>query len=78
MSEVICMTDDASHPVSFDSHVSLETWETVLTLKWDKKKLFHLSAIVGLFHYIVIQGICLFPTKSLWNGLFSSFHWGTY
>lgn len=41
MVEVIYVTDDvkwkkAPHPVSFDSHVSLETWETILTLKLDK------------------------------------------
>lgn len=31
-------TFKAPHPVSLESHVSLETWETVLTLKYHQSK----------------------------------------
>lgn len=57
MEEIIYVADDP-HPVSFDSHVSLETWETILALKWDKKKLLHRSLIVQLFHDIFIKQNC--------------------
>lgn len=30
----------APHPVSLESHVSLESWETIFTLKYNQKNIF--------------------------------------
>lgn len=55
------------HPVSFDAHVTLETWETILTLQQEKNKLLHII-IVCFFFDTVFLGISL---KTLKLNIFS-------
>lgn len=54
------------HPVSFDSHVTLETWETILTLRGKQRRECELDIILFPFIWGVTK---MYSTKSWHSGV---------
>lgn len=60
---------NAPHPISFDSHVTLETWETILALNEDTKKL----PMFSNFMMLLFKAFLLFLLRDIESDSFLHF-----